>query len=126
MEQAHLERRRGRRVNVQAPLLIRRSGETPSGSSSSQDKTTKNISLAGTYFETEEGEAFSVNDVVMASVSIPEPQRRDFPFTRVAGKSRVVRVSELPQPGPSGRRRFGIALEFGEDVTALTAIPPRG
>ena len=78
--------------------------------------------MAGVYFETDDGE-FEVNEVVMTSVSIPETQRRGFPFTRLAGQGRVVRVSEL---AGDGRKKYGIALEFGNDLTALTSIPSRG
>ena len=124
MPQASTERRRGRRVNVQASLKVRRMGtEQPEPFT---EEVTHNISLAGVYFETDEANAFAVNDTVMASVSIPEPKTREFPFTRLAGRSRVVRVEELPKTDPSGRKRVGIAIEFGEDMTALTAIPPRG
>ena len=90
----------------------------------SQEEVTQNISLAGVYFETDDSN-YTLNDVVMTSVAIPESQTRHFPFTRLAGRSRVVRVSELPPSGSGGRKRVGIALEFGDDVTALTAIPTR-
>ena len=124
MRWGSIERRRGRRVSLQAPLLIRRiSAREPE---SFKEETTSNISLAGIYFETEQLDSYAPNDVVMASVSVPEAQRREFPFTRLAGRSRVVRVNALPPQEPEGRARFGVAIEFGQDVTALTAIPPRG
>lgn len=123
MGSEHVERRRGRRANIQAPLLVRRIGTQ--GPEPFAGEVTKNISLAGVYFETDEGKRYAVNDVVVTSVAIPESQRREFPFTRVAGRSLVVRVNELGQPAVSGGKQFGIALEFGEDVTALTAIPAR-
>ena len=104
-------------------MTIRRMGaDQPSASI---ERAIENISLAGVYFETDQHDGFRVNDVVMASVSVPESHRREFPFTRVAGRSRVVRVNELPSSEPSGRQRFGIALEFGDDITALTTIPSR-
>ena len=123
MGSSQIERRRGRRVELQAPLLIRRAA-APSAESASE-QVTGNVSLAGVYFETEEG-AYRVNDLVTASVSVPETQRRGFPFTRVAGRCRVVRVSELPGTSPTGRKRFGVALEFGNDAVVLTASPPWG
>ena len=124
MQQGHAERRRGRRAEVQGPLFIRRLDQRAAGAV--QEEVTGNISLAGAYFETEQGNAYRVNDVVLASVSIPETQTRQFPFTRLAGRSRVVRVSELSPQGSTDRKRYGIALEFGEDLTALTAIPRIG
>ena len=123
MESGSVDRRRGRRAAVQAPLVIRRLGTSES---KLQEETATNVSLAGVYFETDDAQAYLANDVVLASVAIPASQRREFPFTRIAGRSRVVRVKELPTEGTSSRRRLGIALEFNEDVTALTAIPGRG
>lgn len=120
---ATAERRRGRRARIQAPLLVR-----PLGSGAPapfNQEVTSDISLAGVYFETDAGADYAVNDVLMTSISVPESSTRAFPFTRLAGRSRVVRVREIPSEDP-GRKRFGIALEFGDDLTALTALPARG
>ena len=123
MQQGSVDRRRGRRVYLQAPLLIRRTGtEKPEPF---KEQQTNNLGLAGAYFETDEG-GFQVNEVIMTSVSIPESQRRNFPFTRLAGQGRVVRVSELTGSSGEGHKKYGIALEFGNDLTALTSIPSRG
>lgn len=122
MERASVERRRGRRANIEAPLLIRRS----TAQATPQQEVAKNVSLAGLYFETEEGHPFAGDDIVFASVSIPEERTRDFPFARLAGRGRVVRIHEMSPPDAAGRKRFGIALEFGHDLTALSAIPSRG
>lgn len=124
MEGGNIERRRGRRVNLGAPLLIRRLGDGQPGPFKQQ--VAKNVSLAGVYFETESDERYAINDACIASVSVPEVQRREFPFSRVSGPGRVVRVTELPPQAPSGKKRLGIALEFGDATTALTATPPRG
>ncbi|MBI3996704.1 MAG: hypothetical protein HY352_03505 [Candidatus Omnitrophica bacterium] len=110
---------------MQAPVVIRRassSGPTPVVN----EEIATNISLAGVYFETADGQAYQLNDAVITSVSIPESHTREFPFTRLAGRSRVVRVKELPQAESTAAKRFGVALEFGSDVTALTARPSRG
>ncbi len=123
MERGNVERRRGRRANLEAPLLIRRAGTAKP--EPFKEEVAKNVSLAGVYFETDSGDHYTVNDVLITSVSVPESQTRNFPFSRIAGRGRVVRVKELPQDDPSGRKRFGIAVEFGEDITALTAIPVR-
>lgn len=123
MPQGSAERRRGRRLNLEASLLVRHDDVKEAGPF--QTHTTKNLSLAGVYFETEREPPFAVNEMVIASVSVPESYRQGFPFTRVAGKSRVVRVDELGSEGAAGKR-YGVALEFGNDVTALTAIPARG
>lgn len=124
MQKGRVERRRGRRVELEAPLVIRRVSTGSPGPVN--EEVTHNISLAGVYFETEQTDAYAVNETLLSSVAIPESLRREFPFTRVAGRSRVVRIKELPSEEGTGRKRVGIALEFGEDVTALTAIPTRG
>ena len=124
MQQGSTERRRGRRVDLAAPLLIRPLGED--SATPFKVQIINNISLAGVYFEADAVDAYQVNDVVIASVSIPASQRRLFPFTRVAGRSRVVRVHSLSEPAAGSVNRIGVALEFGDDVTALTSLPARG
>lgn len=124
MSSGSVDRRRGKRVEVQALCRIRRP-EHPA-SDAGLEQVTANISLAGVYFESEQLSPWSVNDVVMASVAVPESQRRLFPFTRLSGRCRVVRVQPLQSPQSGGPARVGVALEFGGDVTALTAIPARG
>ena len=124
MERGGVERRRGQRANVEAPLLIRTAGQAVAAAF--QQETTKNISLGGAYFEAASGEGFSINAPIVVSVSIPIAETRRFPFTRLAGRGRVVRMYELPSQEVGGQKRFGIALEFSDDVTALTASPQSG
>ena len=124
MERGSVDRRRGKRANLEVPLSIRR--VEADRSKPFQEEVTKNISLVGLYFETEHGDQYTMNEMVTASVAVPDQQTRQFPFRRLSGRTRVVRVNELPSGTPSGRRRFGVALEFGDDVTALTAIPSPG
>lgn len=123
MANDHVDRRRGRRIALQASVRIKKSdaafGEP------FKEQVCQNVSLAGVYFETEQSPALNKNDVVVTSVSISPSQTRDFPFSRLAGKGRVVRVEEIKDPSGQSKR-FGVALEFGEDMTALTATPTRG
>lgn len=124
MEHGRVERRRGRRANVRAKMLIKRLGqETPQAS---KEEVTQNLSLAGAYFETDPENQYKANEFVMTSVAVPESQVRDFPFTRLAGKGRIVRVSEVSAQEGTTSKRIGVALEFGEDLTALSALPARG
>lgn len=124
MSQGSVDRRRGRRVEVQAPCWVR-SAEAPAPEKG-REQVTVNISLAGLYFESDQPIPWQLNDVVVASVAVPESQRRLFPFTRLSGRCRVVRRQELRPQQPGEPQRTGVALEFGGDVTALTAIPARG
>ena len=121
MKHSEAERRRGRRVPMQASVLLRFLDEQPPS-----EHAIRNVSLAGVYFETDQPGALAPNAQVIASISIPETERRAFPFTRLAGRGRVVRMDELPAQDGSSPRRYGVALEFGKDLTALTAVPSRG
>lgn len=122
MRASGVERRRGRRIKIEAPLLIKRVSDD--ASEPFRQRTTRNLSLAGVYFDSDDRD-LRVNDVLITSVSIPEPLRREFPFTRLAGRSRVVRVEPLPAP-PADQETRGVALEFSEDFTTLTSIPTKG
>jgi hypothetical protein len=121
MPQGNVELRRGRRVTLQASVLLKPADAGPDAAF--EERRVGNISLAGVYFEIDGANPYAVEDVVMTSVAIPESQRRDFPFTRLIGRGRVVRVDTLPPR--EGRPRFGVALQFGADVTALTTVPTR-
>ena len=120
MDQERVERRRGHRSPLQAPLYLRRPGADPA--EPSREQMTGNISLGGVYFETDEPEAYAVHDVLFASVSIPVSQRREFPFSRVTGQSRVVRVRKVSRVHAGVASRTGVALAFGEDVTVLSTL----
>lgn len=123
MNQGSVERRRARRAALEAPMLIRKFGTRTS--EPFKEYTAQNISLAGVYFEAEEA-PFALNEILMTSMAIPDSQRRVFPFTRLAGPARVVRVDQLPpEEGKRAKGRVGIALELSKDVTALTATPER-
>jgi hypothetical protein len=124
MSQGSSERRRGRRVPVKATLQLRRLGAA--GGAASREHTTQNLSLAGAYFEADHPTDLAMNDLVLASVSIPETERRAFPFARLAGRSRIVRIQELPAGQAQDAKRFGVAIEFSPGATALTAIPTSG
>lgn len=114
-----LERRRGPRANVTAPLVVRHLDARKNAPT--LEHMTRDISLAGAYFETDRPDAFQKDELVLASITIPEHERRAFPFARLVGRGRIVRVQELPPA--QGAKRFGVAIEFGRDATALTAIP---
>lgn len=115
-----IERRRDRRVECPAALLIRR--ENLPSSQAFQELVIKNVSLQGVYFETHQPDAFNLNDRVVASVAIPLSHTRYFPFKRLAGRGRVVRVIPPSSPEAEGQST-GVAVEFGRDVTVLGTIP---
>lgn len=115
------ERRRARRVRLEVPLTIK---PAQGRESEALKETTKDVSLAGVYFETRQP-GYAVDGVHIVSVVIPEDSRRDFPFTRLAGGGRVVRVQELPAQEGEAEGRKGVAMEFSHDTTILTAMPVR-
>ena len=86
---------------------------------------TKDVSLAGVYFTTPAWQDVQPQEILTVSVSVPREQSRDFPFSRLAGRGRVVRVDALSGETPD-ERRLGIAVEFAEDLSILTAAPEHG
>jgi hypothetical protein len=116
--EASVERRRERRAELEASVEIR--WQDTAGDGNFRREIARNVSLAGVYFETDQITRYAVNDVVTVSVSISDAQSRAFPFTRLAGRGRVVRVKPLDA---SPHRRVAVAIEFGEDVTVLTGVP---
>ncbi len=120
MTQGRVERRRGRRIALETPILIRCA--THPEDQGFIEQRTRDISLAGIYFITNGSDQYRVDDVVVASLSVPEAQTREFPFTRLAGQGRIVRVGRLPIDTPQATSTR-VAVEFGQDLIALTALP---
>lgn len=119
MRLTEVEQRRERRVSFDAPLQVWKADQPRPQSLKSL--LAKNVSLHGLYFETDE--SYAPNDILVTSVSIPESSLHTFPFTRLVGRSRVVRVNPLSTPGGSGPPQRGIALQFLDNMTVLTNIP---
>ena len=118
------ERRRHRRIELAVPIVTKPQQEAQGG----EFKTgvTRNLSLAGTLFETGQYHILRAEDLLMVSISIPRDKARGFPFSRLAGRARIVRVSELAKAEEEGPRLLEVALEFGKDLTVLTAAPDIG
>jgi hypothetical protein len=124
MGQSRVEWRRSRRAELQGTLLTRRLGAPTS--EPFREQTVCNLSLTGAYVEADREAPIAVNEEALFSVSIPAGQRRSFPFARLAGRSRVVRIDQLPSASGRNRRGIGVALAFSSDVTALMAMPTLG
>ena len=122
MEEARgIDRRRHRRIDLTVPILARRN--TDGNAATFKQGVAKNLSLAGVYFTTAGWKELEADEVMTVSVSVPPEKVRNFPFSRLAGRGRVVRVDELAKVASEGPTLYGIALEFGEDLTVLTAAP---
>ena len=122
MEEARgIDRRRHRRIDLTLPILARLSSDGTGATF--KEGVAKNVSLAGVYFTTAGWHALDRDEVMTVSVSIPPEKARNFPFSRLAGRGRVVRVEELAKIESPGPTLYGVALEFGEDLTVLTTAP---
>ncbi len=75
------------------------------------------ISTGGGYFTTREPGPFVPGEVLAMSIAVPWELRRIFPFSRIVGSGRIVRVEEQPEAIQDGDR--GVALEFNPSGTTL-------
>lgn len=113
------ERRARHRAELAVPVSFARMARTGEEGPSVEAKTL-NISSGGAYLTTAEPGPFAVGDILSASIEIPRESRRIFPFSRILGSCRVVRVEPIPT---DVGRHWGLALEFmGGQVTLLGAI----
>ena len=123
-----LERRQFRRAELDVPVTIR--SLTPEGSASEPIVgQVKDISLAGMYCTVIKPAPVASGDTITCSISIPADHAKQFPFTRIAGKGRVLRVEgghRHTSEASGANERAGLAIAFSPDITALTAIPSRG
>ncbi len=102
-----VEKRRFRRLGLSLPAKIRRISSD--GKEEIQDGATINVSFNGAYVVDVKLKDIRPEDELIISLSVPRDDARDFPFSRLIGKARVVRIEEQ-----------GIALEFNEDIHRLS------
>ena len=119
------ERRRQERVRLSAPIRFEDGlREEKEGGSYPYTGHTADLSTAGAYMATVEGGPFVPGQILQVSVAIPWEARRHFPFSRIIGPCRVVRVETLSAEDPQGAR-WGVGLAFcGERITLLGDIMP--
>ena len=119
-----IERRKSRRADTEAPVPI----ELRDGNSAPPViGQVKNISLAGALCHVQAPCALKPGDEVICSCSLPREGARGFPFQRILGKGRVVRVEAVAggrRAGetPSEQDLVAVAIAFAPDVTALATI----
>lgn len=122
------ERRQFRRAELDLPVAIR--PLMPEGSAApSLVGQVKDVSLAGMYCYVTKPAPVASGDTIACSISISADHAKLFPFTRIAGKGRVLRVDARLRHGADAlgnQERVGLAVAFAADVTALTALPSRG
>jgi len=80
----------------------------------------KDVSADGVYLMTRDGGQIVFGELLRVSIAIPEELRRQFPFSRIVGLCRIVRVDQASAE-EGGAQRFAVA--FCEDrMTMLSAI----
>ena len=109
------DRRHSPRVRLAVPVQVARTGGEEGGALASTAVQSRDLSLCGLYVIVAGEASVAPGEVLTVSVSIPWECRRAFPFSRVAGSCRVVRVEPAAsQDGPT----TGVALAFcGDGVT---------
>ena len=88
---------------------------------------TTDLSLAGVYCSVGQAEQLAqfeqlmrLNQNLTISITVPYDVRDLFPFSRLIGRGRVVRVD---QTGHDASQLVGVGIEFAENFTVLTATP---
>ncbi|MFC1509408.1 PilZ domain-containing protein, partial [Candidatus Omnitrophota bacterium] len=79
-----------------------------SGKEQTQECTTLNVSFNGAYVTDISNKSIKPEDNIKVLLSVPRDEARDFPFSRLVGKAKVVRVED-----------DGLALEFDKDMSRL-------
>ena len=118
------DRRRWPRVRLAVPVRLSRGAGGGGGAVSAVLGQSVDISPGGVSLTAEEGGVFVPGEVLTVSVSIPWESRRTFPFSRIVGTSRVVRV-EPPGAADLGPRRFALAFSEGGVTLLGSGMTPR-
>ncbi len=111
------EQRQSKRTDIKATLLIKRDGQPKDAPF--EEVTVTSVGLNGAYFYTTEKPEYGLGERIMCTLQVPPQYQRIFPFVRIAGWSRVVRVDEMVM---HGQTRYGVAVAFAGDMTTLTHI----
>ena len=102
-----VEKRRTKRLDLSLPMKLRR--VTEDGKTEEVvEAVTSNVSYNGAYVVDINLKNIKPNEDLHITLSVPKDESRDFPFSRITGKARVVRAE---------KEAYG--LEFSEDVSRL-------
>lgn len=101
-----LEKRRFKRLGLSLPMKLRR--VTEEGTEESVEAVTSNVSYNGAYVVNIDLKNIKPNDSLHITLSVPRDEARDFPFSRISGKAKVIRAE-----------KEACALEFSEDMSRL-------
>lgn len=110
------ERRGQRRIQLSAPMEFGKGSGGKGELIYFSSGQSLDVSTSGVRFVTQEPGPFESGEVLAVSLEIPNETRPAFPFSRLVGFARVVRVlEEEPQPEEGGQRY--VALKFCEGET---------
>ena len=100
------EKRKSKRLDLSLPMSIRH--DSDDGKEKKQEGLAINVSYNGAYVVDISLKDMKPEDKINISLSVPRDDARDFPFSRIIGEARVVRVE-----------KEGVALEFGDEISRL-------
>lgn len=101
-----VEKRKFKRLDLSLPTRVRYN--LNGVKEKVQEGFTLNVSFNGAYIVNININDIKAGDNINVLLSVPRDDTRDFPFSRLAGKAKVVRVDEN-----------GVAVEFNENISRL-------
>ena len=101
-----IEKRRSKRLGLSLPMKLRR--VTEEGKGEAIEGITSDVSYEGARVININLKNIKPNDSLHITLSVPRDEARDFPFSRIIGKAKVVRAENET-----------CALEFNEDISRL-------
>ena len=107
------ERRRWPRAKLSLPVQFGKGSEGKGELLYFSAGQSSDIGSNGVLFATNEPGPFVLGEVLALSISIPWEFQRQFPFSRIVGFGRVLRIEEGPRS--EGGEQLQVALEFCED-----------
>ena len=118
----HNDRRHWPRMKLSVTVRLSKRTDGPASDAASYETARAvDLSAGGAYVTVRTPEAsYLPGEILSVSIGVPTESRRAFPFSRLAGSCRVVRVDERWIPG--GRIQ-GLALAFcADNVTMLGTL----
>ncbi len=111
------DRRRRNRIKLSVPVQFGKGAAGKGEVLYFSSGQSADLSTGGVYFTTSEPGPFTSGEVLAVSIAVPWELRRLFPFSRIVGSGRVVRIEEQTAASNDGRR--GVAVEFNPSATTL-------
>ena len=95
-------------MDLSLPIKLRRI--TEEGKKEAIETITSNVSYNGAYVIDRDLKNIKPNDKLHMTLSVSRDEARDFPFSRITGIAKVIRVE-----------KEGCALEFSEHISRFCA-----